>query len=143
MLDVSYMSYVCSSSNSRSNYRVFFLVSASLSTNHKTLEENPLFLPEAGTIERPVSRKAILFDETVENWVRFGDRDTLLVRGIALALETFPNGMAVLGLLQGLLDRSRLGGEMLARKVPSYFGMMVALFRTAEKSYRVVPRPLK
>ena len=45
--------------------------------------------------------------------------------------------------LQGLLDRSSFGGEMLARKVPTYFGMMVALFRSNEKGYRVIGRPVK
>ena len=54
---------------SRTNLRVFFLASASLSPCHKTLEENSLFLPEPGTVEYPPSRKALLFDETIENWV--------------------------------------------------------------------------
>jgi hypothetical protein len=116
------------------------LASANLSPCHKTHEENSLFLPEPGTIERPPSRKALLFDETIEQWVRFGDRNTLLVRAMQLALETYPSGMTVLGILQGLLDRSNFGGEMLARKVPSYFGMMVALFRANEKGFRVMPR---
>ena len=127
----------------RTNLRVFFLASASLSPCHKTLEENSLFLPEPGTEEPAPSRKALLFDETVENWVRFGDRNNLLVRALSLALDAYPSGMTVLGLLQGLLDRSSFGGEMLARKVPTYFGMMVALFRSNEKGYRVIGRPAK
>ena len=79
------------------------MASASLSPCHKTLEENSLFLPEPGTLEPAPSRKALLFDETVENWVRFGDRNNLLVRALSLALDAYPSGMTILGLLQAWL----------------------------------------
>ena len=50
----------------RTNQRVFFLASANLSPCHKTMEENPIYLPEPGASELPVSRKALIFDETIE-----------------------------------------------------------------------------
>lgn len=75
--------------------------------------------------------------------MRFGDRNNLLVRALGLALDAYPSGMTVLGLLQGLLDRSNFGGDMLARKVPTYFGMLVALFRSNEKGYRIIGRNIK
>ena len=56
-----------------SEYRIFFLVSANLSPCHKTLEENPIYLPEPGSAELPITRKALLFDETIEQWIRSGD----------------------------------------------------------------------
>ena len=55
-----------------SEYRIFFLVSANLSPCHKTLEENPVYLPEPGSAELPITRKALLFDETIEQWIRSG-----------------------------------------------------------------------
>ena len=50
----------------RTNQRVFFLASANLSPCHKTMEENPIYLPEPGASDLPVSRKALIFDETIE-----------------------------------------------------------------------------
>ena len=54
------------SHGSRTNQRVFFLASANLSPCHKTMEENPIYLPEPGASDLPVSRKALIFDETIE-----------------------------------------------------------------------------
>ena len=48
-------------------------MSANLSPCHKTLEENPIYLPEPGSAELPITRKALLFDETIEQWIRSGD----------------------------------------------------------------------
>ena len=56
-------------------------------------------------------RKALIFDETIEQWIRSGSRTVLLERALALALETYPCCMSVFGLLQGLLDRSSFGGK--------------------------------
>jgi len=89
-----------------------------------------------------VSRKALLFDETIEQWIRSGSRTILLERALGLALETFPCSMTVFGLLQGLLDRSAFGGDILARRVPTYYGLLVALFHANEKGWKVLPRPL-
>ena len=146
----------------RTDYRIFFLASANLSPCHKTLEENPLFLPEPGAAEVQVSRKALIFDETIEQWIRSGSRTILLERALGLALETFPCSMTIFGILQvqanskntsrpfsqfdvvdfqGLLDRSSFGGDILSRRVPTYFGMMVALFHGNEKGWKVLPRP--
>ena len=102
----------------RTNLRVFFLASASLSPCHKTLEENSLFLPEPGTAEPAPSRKALLFDETVENWVRFGDRNNLLVRALSLALDAYPSGMTILGLLQAGWQLDTLQIQLLSEKLP-------------------------
>ncbi|XP_059093022.1 uncharacterized protein LOC131888237 [Tigriopus californicus] len=125
----------------RTDYRIFFLASANLSPCHKTLEENPLFLPEPGAAEVPVSRKALIFDETIEQWIRSGSRTILLERALGLAMETFPCSMTIFGILQGLLDRSSFGGDILARRVPTYFGVIVALFHANEKGWKVLPRP--
>ena len=43
----------------RTEYRIFFLASANLSPCHKTLEENPIYLPEPGTLDVRTSRKAL------------------------------------------------------------------------------------
>ncbi len=48
----------------------------------------------------PVSRKALIFDETIEQWIRSGSRTILLERALGLALETFPCSMTVFGILQ-------------------------------------------
>jgi aromatic ring-opening dioxygenase LigB subunit len=92
-------------------------------------------------LEVPVSRKALIFDETVEQWIRSGSRTILLERALSLAMETFPCSITVFGILQGLLDRSSFGGDILARRVPTYFGMIVALFHANEKGWKVLPRP--
>ena len=105
---------------------MFFLASANLSPCHKTMEENPIYLPEPGASELPVSRKALIFDETIEQvfkklyrrlhpvllppttlfqWIRSGSRNILLERALGLALETFPCSITIFGILQGLLDR--------------------------------------
>ena len=97
----------------RTDYRVFFVASANLSPCHKTLEENPLFLPEPGTTEVPASRKALLFDETVEQWVRSGSRTILLERALGLALETFPCSMTVFGILQVLSLPTAVGRQVI------------------------------
>ena len=110
--------------NFRTDYRIFFVASGNLSPCHKTLEANPLYLPEPGEHQFPISRKALIFDETIEQWIRSGSRTVLLERALALALETFPCSMSVFGLLQGLLDRSAFGGDILSRKAPTYFGMI-------------------
>ena len=125
----------------RTDYRIFFVASGNLSPCHKTLEVNPLYLPEPGEHQFPISRKALIFDETIEQWIRSGSRTVLLERALALALETFPCSMSVFGLLQGLLDRSAFGGDILSRKAPTYFGMIVALFHGNEKGWKVLPRP--
>nr|XP_040579530.1 uncharacterized protein LOC121128018 [Lepeophtheirus salmonis] len=125
----------------RTDYRVFFIASANLSPCHKTLEENPIFLPEPGSAELPKSRKAIIFDETIEQWIRSGSRTILLERALTLALETFPCAMSIFGILQGILDRSAFGGDIFSRKAPTYFGMIVALFHADEKGWKVLPRP--
>ena len=44
-------------------------------------------------------------------------------------------------LFKGLLDRSSFGGDILARRVPTYFGMIVALFHAHDKGWKVLPRP--
>ena len=86
-------------------------------------------------------------------------RTILLERALGTALETFPCSMAVFGILQvtqkssnqvkivkrsfvlkGILDRTSFGGEVLARRVPTYFGMIVALFQANEKGWKVLPR---
>ena len=125
----------------RTEFRVFFLASANLSPCHKTLEENPIYLPEPGTLDLPSSRKALIFDETIEQWIRSGSRTVLLERALSLALETFPCAMSVFGLLQGLLDRAAFGGDILSRKAPTYCGMIVAIFHGNEKGWKVMPRP--
>jgi len=56
-------------------------------------------------------------------------------------VETFRCSLDVYGLLQGLLERSAFGGDILARRVPTYFGMVVALFHANEKGWKVLPRP--
>ena len=127
--------------NYRTDYRIFFVASANLSPCHKTLEANPLYLPEPGEHQFTISRKALIFDETIEQWIRSGSRTVLLERALALALETYPCSMSVFGLLQGLLDRSAFGGDILSRKAPTYFGMIVALFHGNEKGWKVLPRP--
>ena len=38
------------------------------------------------------------------------------------------------------MDRSAFGGDILARRVPSYFGAVVALFHAIEKGWKVIPR---
>ena len=105
------------------------------------MEANPLYLPEPGEHQYTISRKALIFDETIEQWIRSGSRTVLLERALALALETYPCSMSVFGLLQGLLDRSAFGGDILSRKAPTYFGMIVALFHGNEKGWKVLPRP--
>ena len=124
----------------RTDYRIFFVASANLSSCHKTLEANPLYLPEPGSHQLLTSRKALIFDETIEQWIRSGSRTVLLERALALALETYPCSMSVFGLLQGLLDRSAFGGDILSRKAPSYYGMIVALFHGNEKGWKVLQR---
>ena len=62
------------------------------------------------TVLDAISRKALIFDETIEQWIRSGSRTVLLERALALAMETYPCCMSVFGLLQGLLDRSAFGG---------------------------------
>lgn len=128
---------------SRSNQRVFFLASANLSPCHKTLEENPIYLPEPGASELPVSRKALIFDETIEQWIRSGSRTILLERALGLAMETFPCSITIFGILQGLLDRSSFGGEVLARRIPTYFGVLVALFHGNDRGWKVTSRSTK
>ena len=64
-------------------------------------------------------------------------------RALGLALETFPCSITIFGILQGLLDRSSFGGEVLARRIPTYFGVLVALFRGEDRSYKVRTRNFK
>ena len=69
------------------------------------------FIWHTGEFALKFCRKALIFDETIEQWIRSGSRTVLLERALALALETYPCCMSVFGLLQGLLDRSSFGGK--------------------------------
>ena len=71
-------------------------MSANLSPCHKTLEENPIYLPEPGSAELPITRKALLFDETIEQWIRSGDllekrASLILLIEFKLKVFYFPN----------------------------------------------------
>jgi hypothetical protein len=61
-------------------------VSANLSPCHKTLEENPIYLPEPGSAELPITRKALLFDETIEQWIRSGDPNMIIKWAVVVVL---------------------------------------------------------
>ena len=100
-----------------------------------------MYLAEPGTPEMRTSRKALAFDETIEQWIRSGSRTVLLERALSLALETYPCSMSVFGLLQGLLDKAAFGGDILSHKTPTYEGMLVAIFHKGEKGWKVMPRP--
>ena len=68
----------------------FIFASANLSPCHKTMEENPIYLPEPGVLDVRTSRKALVFDETIEQWIRSGSRTVLLERALSLALGIYP-----------------------------------------------------
>ena len=42
-----------------------------------------------------------------------------------------------------LRPRSSFAGEVLARRIPTYFGVLVALFRGEDRSYKVRTRNFK
>ena len=54
------------------------------------MEENPIYLPEPGVLDVRTSRKALVFDETIEQWIRSGSRTVLLERALSLALGIYP-----------------------------------------------------
>ena len=72
-------------------------------------------------------RRAALFDDHMELWVRNLSRSGLVERAVNIAVtgdseDLLPDSLPTFAVLQGVAQRCGMSGEVLARAAPSYLG---------------------
>ena len=72
-------------------------------------------------------RRAALFDDHMELWVRNLSRSGLVERAVNIAVpgdseDLLPASLPSFAVLQGVAQRCGMAGEVLARAAPSYLG---------------------
>ena len=72
-------------------------------------------------------RRAAMFDDHMELWVRNLSRSGLVERAVNIAVagdseHLLPDSLPSFAVLQGLAERCGMSGEVLARAAPSYLG---------------------
>ncbi|XP_023342998.1 uncharacterized protein LOC111712576 [Eurytemora carolleeae] len=129
--------------------KIVIIVPGDLSQEHLPHGDFPEFKPPGNIkhdisrvdkeLRKPNFRKAEAFDDTIEHWVRTIHRAELVDRAPDIL---YTPALLSLSILQGIVERCGLAGEVLARAAPSYLGQLAALFHPQDKGWRVLGRPL-
>ncbi|HKZ43255.1 MAG TPA: hypothetical protein VJ044_20020, partial [Candidatus Hodarchaeales archaeon] len=94
--------------------KALLLISGDLAHTH--LPENPYnFAPEA-----------IVFDESVEQWLKSADSSLLLRNAAEINHKALSCGFTGLVVAQGILESRKRSLRLLVRRHPTCFGMMCA-----------------
>ncbi|KAI9342922.1 hypothetical protein BDR26DRAFT_858994 [Obelidium mucronatum] len=112
--------------------RFAVVVSGDLSHVHETSVTDPIYLPDPqGSIE-PNDSVARTFDSLIADWVTGGDRSVLVKSAAGIRGKAKACGYDGLVWLQGgfeALQTVKFKGNVIENLSPTYFGMMVALFK--------------
>ena len=86
------------------------------------------------------ARRCAQFDDHIEHWVRSLSRSALVERSVTLWADqsSAPECLPSLAMLQGLVTRCAMSGEVLSRSAPGYIGQLAAIFHKQDKGFKIL-----